>query len=186
MLSSEEKSYLLRLARASLKAYFEKREWEPEAPSPEKYPHLWERRGVFVTLFKRGELRGCIGDIAPEEPLFRSVAKVALSSALSDPRFPPLREEELSELEIEISVLSPFKKASPEDLVLGRQGIYLKKGYHRGLLLPQVATEYGWDRETFLRMGCRKAGLPEDCYLDPEVELYLFEAEVFKESEFSS
>lgn len=186
MLSPEEKSYLLRLARASLKAYFEKREWEPEAPSPEKYPHLWERRGVFVTLFKRGELRGCIGDIAPEEPLFRTVTKVALSSAFSDPRFLPLREEELSELEIEISVLSPFKRALPEDLVLGRHGIYLKKRHHRGLLLPQVATEYGWDRETFLKMGCRKAGLPEDCYLDPEVELYLFEAEVFKESEFSS
>lgn len=183
MLSKEEKALLLALARKSLTHHFEGKKFKPEPPSRERYPHLWEKRGIFVTLFKRGTLRGCVGNINPEGFLFEEVCEVVLDSALRDPRFPPLKKEELTETEIEISVLSPFRKGIPEEVIVGRDGVYIKKGLHRGLLLPQVATEHNWDRETFLTHACLKAGLPQDCYLDPQVEIYLFSAEVFRESE---
>lgn len=184
MLSDEEKRYLFRLIRGALSFYFEGKSFSPSPPTPqEKYPHLFEKRGAFVTLWKGKSLRGCIGNIYPARPLYEEICEIALSSALRDPRFPPLQKEELSEIELEISLLSPLIKGSIEDLEVGKHGILIQKGYYRGLLLPQVATEYNWDAETFLRHACLKAGLPEDCYLHPETEIYLFTAEVFKESE---
>ncbi|MCS7199187.1 MAG: AmmeMemoRadiSam system protein A [Caldimicrobium sp.] len=186
MLTPQEKSYLLELAQKSLIAHFEGKTFEPKPPSPSLYPHLWEKRALFVTLYKERSLRGCVGNIAPEEALYKEVCKVVLASAFEDPRFPPLNKEELPLIDIEISLLSPFKKVGPEEIVIGRDGIYVKKGFRRGLLLPQVATENNWDRETFLAHACLKAGLPKDCYLDPEVEIYVFTVEVIRESEKSS
>lgn len=192
MLSKEEWRYLFILVRRALKEVFNSKKIEISPPPKDNYPHLYERRGVFVTLlkkeeqeggFSKGELRGCIGSIFPEKPLYEEIIEVALSSAFRDPRFPPLKKEELEEIEIEISLLSPLKRASIEEIEVGKHGIYIKKGFYRGLLLPQVAIEYKCDRETFLRHTCLKAGLSEDCYLDPEVEIYLFTAEVCKESE---
>ncbi|MEZ0343408.1 MAG: AmmeMemoRadiSam system protein A [Caldimicrobium sp.] len=183
MLSREERRYLLKLCRKTLEAYFQGKSFKPEPPPKDVYPHLYEKRGVFVTLTKEGRLRGCIGVLQGEKPLYEEVCEVVLSSAFRDPRFLPLKESELDEIEIEISILSPFVKAHPEEVEVGKHGIYIKKGPFRGLLLPQVATEYGWDRETFLKHGCLKAGLPENCLEDPETELYIFTAEVFSERE---
>jgi len=183
MLSQEEKRYLLFLCRETLKAYFEGKPLELPPPPRGDYPHLYEKRGVFVTLLKAGSLRGCIGSLEGEAPLYEEVKEVVLSSAFRDPRFPPLRPEELKDLEIEVSILTPFKKVTPDEVEVGKHGIFIKQGFYRGLLLPQVATTYQWDRITFLRHGCLKAGLPEDCYLDPATELYVFSAEVFRESD---
>ncbi len=153
---------------------------EPEPP----YPALKEPGGAFVTLHKYGELRGCIGTFQAEKPLYLVVKEMALSAAFNDPRFPPLSTEELPEVEIEISVLSPLARGKPEEVEVGRHGIYLIKGIFRGVLLPQVAVEHGWDRETFLDHVCLKAGLPPGCWRDPETEIYLFTAEVFSERDF--
>ncbi len=125
-----------------------------------------------------------MGSLYPEKPLYEEVCEVAFSSAFRDPRFPPLQEEELSELEIEISLLSPLKKVTIEEIEVGKHGLFIKKGFNRGLLLPQVALEYKWDRQTFLKKTCLKAGLQEDCYLDSETEIYVFTAEVFREGDF--
>ncbi|MFN3407244.1 MAG: AmmeMemoRadiSam system protein A, partial [Caldimicrobium sp.] len=119
----------------------------------------------------------------PERLLYEEIVEVALNSAFKDPRFPPLEREELNEIEIEISLLSPMKRAKIEDIEVGKHGIYIKKGFYRGILLPQVAVEHNWDKETFLKYTCLKAGLSEDCYLDPEVEIYIFTAEIFREKD---
>lgn len=180
-LKDEEKIFLLKLARKTLEAYFERRELEVTPPSS---PNISSPAGAFVTLHKHGELRGCIGCFQSEKPLYQVVQEMALSSALNDPRFPPLSADELPEIEIEISVLSPLRKGGPEEVEVGKHGVYLIKGYFRGVLLPQVAVEHGWDRETFLDHVCLKAGLPPRCWQDPETELYLFTAEVFSEKDF--
>ncbi|MFN3504796.1 MAG: AmmeMemoRadiSam system protein A [Caldimicrobium sp.] len=181
MVSLKEWKYLFNLVREVLKRAFEKKPLINLPPSRDEYPHLYEKRGVFVTLLKKGALRGCMGSLFPEHPLYEEIVEVALNSAFKDPRFPPLEEKELSEVEIEISLLTPMKRAKPEDIEVGKHGIYIKKGFYRGILLPQVAVEYNWDKETFLKHTCLKAGLPEDCYLDPEVEIYIFTAEIFRE-----
>ncbi len=182
-LSEKEKKFLLKLARKTLETYFKGMELEVEVP--EDCPNLYEKRGVFVTLTKHGNLRGCIGTLEPLYPLVEGVKRMAISAATEDPRFPPLSPEELSEVEIEISVLSPMKKGNPEEVVVGKHGVYAVKGFHRGVLLPQVPLEYGWDKETFLEHVCLKAGLPRNCYKDPSVTFYLFTAEVFSERDYS-
>lgn len=141
---------------------------------------LKENRGAFVTLNKRGQLRGCIGYIEGRGPLYKTVEEMAQAAAFQDPRFPPVTEKELSELAIEISVLTPLKKiADVKEIEVGKHGLYIKKGWHSGLLLPQVATEYGWDRQTFLEHTCRKAGLPPDAWKEKGAEIYIFSADVF-------
>jgi AmmeMemoRadiSam system protein A len=143
---------------------------------------LLEKRGVFVTLKERGELRGCIGYPLPHKPLAAAVAEMAVAAAASDPRFSPVRLGELESVEIEISVLSvPRPVANPEEVVVGRHGLIVSKGFHKGLLLPQVPGEYGWDRETFLDHACLKAGLPSDAWRKG-ARLEVFEAQVFHES----
>ena len=180
MLTKEEREYLLDLARRALVSYFR---GEPfmSPPPPLEYKSLYEKRGAFVTLTKRGRLRGCIGELEGRKPLYQLIPELALSSALQDPRFPPLSKEELPEVKIEISILSPLYPARPEEVEVGKHGIYIVKGFNRGVLLPQVATEYNLTREEFLRQGCLKAGLPEDCYKDPKTKLYVFTADVFEE-----
>jgi len=141
---------------------------------------LMEKRGAFVTLKKRGQLRGCIGYIKGIKPLYRAVAEMAVAAAFNDPRFTPVTEAELPDLEIEISVLTPLKRVDDVGQIqVGRDGIYIKRGNYAGLLLPQVATEYGWDRETFLERTCLKAGLPKDAWKDENTRIYVFSAEVF-------
>jgi len=142
---------------------------------------LKEPAGAFVTLRRGKRLRGCIGRFASDEPLARAVALTAVASALEDPRFEPLRADEVSDLEIEISVLSPFQQVIPEEVRVGVHGLMIQSGGCRGLLLPQVAVEYKWSAERFLEETCSKAGLPRDAWRDPETRIYAFSAEVFSD-----
>jgi AmmeMemoRadiSam system protein A len=140
--------------------------------------------GAFVTLHRRGRLRGCIGRIEPIEPLADVVAHCAAAAAEEDPRFSPLQADELVELEIEISVLSPLEAATPEEVEPGRHGLVVSKGLRRGVLLPQVAVQYMWTRERFLEETCHKGGLETDAWTHPETRIEIFTAEVFSETEF--
>ncbi len=138
--------------------------------------------GAFVTLRQGGELRGCIGFIAASRPLLDTVREVAVASAFEDPRFSPLRCEELERTSIEISVLSPLRQISDvSEIRTGVHGILIRRGFRSGLLLPQVATEQGWDRDTFLTHTCYKAGLPPDAWKSPETTIEIFSALVFHE-----
>ncbi len=141
---------------------------------------LRENRGAFVTIQKKGQVRGCIGYIKAYEPLHKTVEKMAAEAAFRDPRFPPVKEKELSELDIEISVLTPLRKITDvNEIEVGKHGIYIMKGGWSGLLLPQVATEYGWDRQTFLEHTCQKAGLPPNAWKEKDAEIYIFSADIF-------
>ncbi|MEJ2722513.1 MAG: AmmeMemoRadiSam system protein A, partial [bacterium] len=143
-------------------------------------PRLAQPRGAFVTLKIRGRLRGCIGAIEPLKPLRDTVAEMARAAALSDPRFHPLTEAELPDVDIEISALSPLRRIeSAADVVVGTHGILIEKGRARGLLLPQVATEHGWDAPTFLAYTCEKAGLDRSAWRDSDAKVFVFSAEVF-------
>ena len=143
---------------------------------------LSEKRGVFVTLAKNGKLRGCLGRFEPEGPLYEIVSQMAVAAACEDPRFSPVKEEELKEIDIEISVLSPLRKIKDiKEIKVGRHGIYIVKGFNRGVLLPQVAIEYNWDRDTFLNQTCGKAGLPQEAWKEENTEIYIFNAQIFKE-----
>ena len=137
------------------------------------------RSGVFVTVYCRGELRGCIGHIRDEEPLAQAVAECARSAASADPRFPPIAADELDLVALELSLLGPFEAISgPSDIEVGRHGLLVEHKGRRGLLLPQVATEWEWDAETFVARTCEKAGLPLDAWKNGAA-LWRFEAEVF-------
>ncbi len=182
-LTDEEKIYLLRLARevVSKKVHGA----NPDIPEPPT-EKLREKRGAFVTLNKFGQLRGCIGYIEAVKPLYLTIADMAESAAFRDPRFPPVTADEVPDLGIEISVLTPLRPIeSTDEIQVGRHGILVRQGFYQGLLLPQVATEYGWDRETFLTQTCHKAGLPGDCWKDPETEILIFSADIFSEDDFS-
>jgi hypothetical protein len=141
---------------------------------------LKEKRGAFVSLHKRGQLRGCIGHIQGTKPLYQTVEEMAAAAAFEDPRFNPVAVEELKELELEISVLTPLRRIGDiAEIEVGKHGIYIKKGFHSGLLLPQVATQYNWERMTFLEETCRKAGLPRNAWKEKDAEIYLFSADIF-------
>ena len=141
---------------------------------------LREKRGAFVTINKKGQLRGCIGYVKAYKPLYQTVEEMAAQAAFSDPRFDPVTEKEVRDLEVEISVLTPLRRIKRVDEIeVGKHGILMKKGVYSGLLLPQVATEYGWDRKTFLEYTCLKAGLPKGAWKDRETIIYIFSAEVF-------
>ncbi len=143
-------------------------------------PILKENRGAFVTIHKKGELRGCIGYIEGRGPLHKTIEELAEAAAFRDPRFKPVTEKELPDLGIEISVLTPLRKITDaREIEVGKHGIYIKKGWYSGLLLPQVATEYGWDRQTFLEHTCQKAGLPSNAWKDKNTEIYIFSADIF-------
>ena len=138
--------------------------------------------GAFVTIHSKGKLRGCIGNIIAETPLWLTVSNMAIQASTADPRFPPVSADELDEIEIEISALSPLWKAEDlNEIEVGKHGILIKKGFNQGLLLPQVAVEYGFDRTKFLEHTCLKAGLPGDCYKSGDCEIYIFSATVFGE-----
>jgi uncharacterized protein len=150
----------------------------PETPADMELPPA---TGAFVTLKKRGELRGCIGTLECRASLPEEIARVAVSAAREDPRFEPVRATELDDLDVEVSVLGPLEPIDPFDagaIEIGRHGLVVEQGWRRGLLLPQVATEWGWDRETFLSQTCVKAGLPRDCWRSG-AKVYRFAADVF-------
>ncbi len=178
-LSEGDKQQLLTLARTTVECELRGEE-PPELTSESQV--LNQKRGAFVTLTKWGTLRGCIGYVEAHKPLYQTVKEVAISAALHDPRFPPIGKEELKEIKVEISVLTPPRRIKEiEEIKVGRDGIIIKKGYDQGLLLPQVATEYGWDLPTFLEHTCHKAGLPKDAWQDKDTEIWIFSAEVFGE-----
>ncbi|MGA2904389.1 MAG: AmmeMemoRadiSam system protein A [Candidatus Korobacteraceae bacterium] len=174
--SPSERELLLRLAHRSIEAAVEEHEFEP-SPSSD---HLAECRGAFTTLHLRRRLRGCIGYVFPTSPLYRTVAETARAAALDDPRFHPVTPDEAMLLKVEISVLSPLRPITPEEIVVGKHGLVVTQGSRRGLLLPQVPVEWDWERETFLAQTCLKAGLAPDAWLYG-AELQAFTAEVFGE-----
>jgi len=141
---------------------------------------LKENRGAFVTIQKKGQLRGCIGYIEGHGPLHKTIEEMAEAAAFRDPRFSPVKEKELPELDIEISVLTPLKRIKDvNEIQVGKHGIYIVRGMWAGLLLPQVATEYGWDRLAFLEHTCQKAGLPPNAWKEKDIEIYIFSADIF-------
>ena len=176
-LSAEEKKYLHQVAKTSIEKQLL---GEPLPHFDPPYPRLQEKRGAFVSLHRRGQLRGCIGYLQPYKPLGQTVSEMATAAAFQDSRFKPLRKDEFKDLEIEISVLTPFRKITDiNEIAIGKHGIYIMKGFNSGLLLPQVATEYKWDTETFLEHTCQKAGLDKDAWKDKNTEIYIFSADIF-------
>ena len=178
-LSFDQQKWLLGLARSTIKARLEKKQL------PRKEPilgPLMEIRGAFVTLTIDSALRGCIGHVIGTEPLWLSVRSNAINAAFSDPRFPVLTDSELPKVAIEISALTPlWLVSSPEEIVIGRDGLTIERGPRRGLLLPQVAERYGWSPEEFLDQTCRKAGMEPGCWRSQDAKISAFSAEVFSE-----
>lgn len=176
-LSQEERGELLAIARRAAASFVREGKVPDEAPAS---PRLSSPGAAFVTLLLEGRLRGCIGYTEASAPLFRTVQECAVAAATGDPRFPPLGPSDVDSIRIEISVLTPLVPARPEEVEVGVHGLMIRRGGRRGLLLPQVAAEYGWDRGEFLSNVCRKAGLPPDGWRKG-AELYSFTAEVFGE-----
>ena len=178
MIELGDRQRLLALARRAIEARVRR---EP-APAPDRGGALESSRGAFVTIHCRGDLRGCLGRLDHDEPLAATVANLAASVSDSDPRFEPIRPGELGDLDIEISVLTPEREvASITDIEVGRHGLIVEQAGRRGLLLPQVATEYGWDAAAFVAHTCLKAGLPADAWRRG-ARILVFEAQVFGES----
>jgi AmmeMemoRadiSam system protein A len=177
MLTAEDQQKLLKLARHALEAHVRRQ----APPACERGGVLDEPLGVFVSIHNEDELRGCLGRLDVDVPLAETVADLAAVVSDSDPRFQPVSPAELPNLDVEISVLTPEREIrSIEEIEVGRHGLIVERGYRRGLLLPQVATERGWDVETFLVHTCLKAGLPEDAWRSG-ARILVFEAQVFSE-----
>ena len=187
MLSLEEGTLLVKTARKTIEAYLRDGKILTRPEVPQK---LLEHRGVFVTLTKQGELRGCIGHPISTMPLIDALIDSAISAATRDPRFPELELDELSDVEIEVSVLTKpevmkvkHPKEYPGLIAIGRDGLIMECGANAGLLLPQVPVEWNWDAEEVLSNACLKAGLPPDSWLDRRVRVQRFSAQVFSELE---
>ena len=179
-LTEKEKTFLLNLARDTISKTAEGIDFDESGTFFSK--SLKEKYGVFVTLHIGDQLRGCIGYVVGVEPLQSAVREMAKSAAFNDPRFPPLDKDEVADLKIEISVLSPLKQIEDiNEIQVGFHGIVIEKGIHKGLLLPQVATEYNWDVETFLGHTCMKAGLSSDDWKSKNTKIQIFSAEIFSE-----
>ncbi len=177
--SSEERRTLLQLAHESIAAALEHRLIPLDSPSV----HLAEPRGVFTTLYSQGQLRGCVGYIFALEPVYRTVAETARCAAFEDTRFWPVTPAEAPGLEVHLSILSSLFPIIADEVEIGRHGLLVSHSGRRGLLLPQVASEHHWDRDTFLEQTCRKAGLPPDC-LRRGATLEAFTAETFGDADF--
>ena len=180
-LTAKEKKTLLNIAKTAIAARVNSEAIPGLSVDSET---LREKRGAFVTLKKQGHLRGCIGYIKPVRALGETVQEMAVAAAFHDPRFPSLKKDEVPDLTFEISVLSPLKRIKDiNEIEVGKHGLYIVRGYQSGLLLPQVAVEYKWDRETFLQETCHKAGLPTQAWMDKETEIYIFSAEYFGDTD---
>jgi uncharacterized protein len=175
MTSPEDRALLLRIAREAIAAHV--------ANAPAAVHNLdgvlGRPGGAFVSIHNHGDLRGCIGHIEPTEPLGRVVASCAVAACSTDPRFPAVSPAELADIDVELSLLGPLEAIDgPADIEIGRHGLVVEQGWNRGLLLPQVASEWKWDAETFLAHTCHKAGLPRDAW-KRGAKLWRFHAEVF-------
>jgi len=185
-ISLDEGKFLVKFARRTIEESFRGVKEESKEKIPEKF---FEKSGVFVTLetYPSHELRGCIGFPEPVFPLIEGVKKAALYAAFEDPRFYPLREDELNKITVEVTILTPPEliKSRPEDyenhIEIGRDGLIVRKGFYSGLLLPQVPVEWKWDKKEFLEETCIKAGLNRKAYLDPETKVYKFQGIIFTE-----
>ena len=178
MFDQDQRAILLTLARESIAIYLDTR----SITTPPPMEFLRSPGAAFVTLKIDNELRGCIGSIDASEPLGEAIVHSAISAAFRDPRFPPLTQQEFPLTRLEISVLSEFEtRTNPEEIVPGIHGLMITHQKNRGLLLPQVATEYDWDRETFLSYTCRKAGLSPDAWKNPDTIIETFTAEILTE-----
>lgn len=191
-LTDEEGVFLVKLARRSVEEYL--RRGVKVKPPEDTSETLWEKRGVFVTLnsVKHGvkKLRGCIGFPYPTHPLVEATIESAIEAAVGDPRFPPVRLKEMDEIAVEVSVLTKPELVEVADLRdlpgsirIGVDGLIVERGFRRGLLLPQVPVEWGWDEEEFLSHACLKAGLSPDSWLLRGTRVYRFQAEIFEEEE---
>ena len=177
-LDKEEQNFLLGLARRAVEKKLKTGKTLRAKVSDEK---LREKKGAFVTIKVKGQLRGCIGYVQPHKQLFETIIEMAIAAATQDFRFSPLTLQDLPDTKFEISVLSlPEPVADPNDIEIGKHGIIISKGFNKGLLLPQVPEEYGWDRETFLQHGCLKAGLDPDEWKKGAL-IEAFTAQVFAE-----
>jgi hypothetical protein len=180
----EEKKELLEIARSTIEKYLKKQ--TTEYPTTDN-PKFKEKRGVFVSLHKDGDLRGCIGYPLPEKPLIEAIVDNAISAATEDYRFNPVEPAELKHIDIEISILTvPHPVVSYKDVVIGRDGIIISKGFNKGLLLPQVPVEQGWNLEEYISYGCMKAGLASDEWKKHGrgiVNIETFQAIIFGEKE---
>lgn len=176
-LTGEDRRALLQVARDAIRAHL------AGGKAPEGSAAVQTPGGAFVTLRRRkdGALRGCVGTMETDAPLVETVARMAVAAAVSDTRFDPVREDELSELAIEISALGPLRAVRPEDVEVGPDGLLVREGGRQGVLLPQVATDHGWDRQTFLEKTCWKAGLPKDAWRRAGATICAFSATVFGE-----
>jgi AmmeMemoRadiSam system protein A len=172
--SPDERSLLLRLAHEAIAVALDQRAISLAPPSA----HLAEPRGAFTTLYYRGGLRGCVGFVLPVTPLYRTIAESACGAAFDDSRFSPVTRDEAPELKVSLSVLSPPQPIQADQVEIGRHGLLISLGLHRGLLLPQVPVEHGWDSIQFLEQTCRKAGLPLNSW-QTGAKLEAFTAEVF-------
>ena len=178
--SREERKLLLKVAHEAILASLEHRELSLHPV----LPHLAEPRAAFTTLYFRGELRGCVGHVYPIDSLYRTVAETARAAAFEDTRFWPITLDEAAELEVSLSILSPLRPVQPEQVEVGKHGLLVSLHQHRGLLLPQVPIEHGWDRITFLEQTCRKAGLPSGAW-QTGAQIEVFTAEVFGDRDVS-
>ncbi len=176
--STEERKLLLCLARESILSAIEHREISFDSPTA----HLSENRGVFTSLYLRSELRGCVGYALPATSVYRAVAETARAAAFDDTRFSPVTVDEAAELKIELSILSPPQSMKAEAVEIGRHGLLITMAGQRGLLLPQVAIEHGWNRNTFLDQTCRKAGLALKAW-QQGATIETFTAEIFGDEE---
>jgi len=180
-LTDQHREVLLKLVRDTIAQYLAD---GTRVPLPERDGVLGQECGAFVTLHKKGQLRGCIGNMMGRGPLIETIQEMAIAASTQDPRFGTVTPDELADIDIGISVLSPMRQTKDvNEIEVGTHGILMKQGMYQGVLLPQVATEYGWDRETFLANTCLKAGLPTEAWRDPETQIYIFSAEVFGEKE---
>jgi AmmeMemoRadiSam system protein A len=177
-LSLSDRAALLGIARGAVLAHL----GLAPAPAVPEAGALGDPRGAFVTLHVGADLRGCIGSFRPLGSLASTVARMAVSAASEDPRFQPIAPEDVAELRVAVSALAPpARLADPRTVEVGRHGLVVKRGWHRGALLPKVAVEHGWDAETFLRHVCLKAGLPPTAWREPDCEVEAFEADEFGE-----
>ncbi len=176
-LTDQEKTTLLQLARTTLEA----RAADSPLPGCEALTKtLQEKRGAFVTLHRHGQLRGCIGYISAVKPLHQTIQEMAVAAGFQDPRFPPLSRQELTDLDLEISVLTPLREITDiAEIQIGTHGLMIVQGGHSGLLLPQVAAEQGWNREEFLDHTCMKAGLQPAAWHDENTKILIFSADIF-------
>lgn len=181
VLSVQEKEYLHQLVLWSILRRLNGEVELPDSAIPvPPTAMLKEELGAFVTLNRKGVLRGCIGNVVGTQPLYITIANMALAAAFEDPRFPPLEPEESEDLEISISIMGPVTDCPDPQLVeIGKHGLIIRKGSCSGLLLPQVPVELNWDRETFLQQTCAKAGLPPTAWQEADTDVYWFEAVVF-------